>query len=423
LPIGPRAPGPALGHEGEEPGRSVLVISRCACSYGKSQGGADVLARRHAAALSQSGFSVCLIAGSAVALPAGNHVLLVPPRSLLAMRTSGGALNPMYLFNELMNVIRAARRGNQLLQRAPFNLVVCNHSVATLLTRFRNPQQVIIHYVHDSLHAHRNVSRVAAKPLRWVMNDLLEILAARTANHVFCVSQGIADQLEEAGIPSSRIALVPPLVTGPSGMALETASLPIDDRAAAFSPFVLSVGQQTGRKRFDLLIRAMKWVPPNFSLVLVGEGPLHESYGKLVAEERLSSRVHILGGITDVELSRLYARAALFALVSESEGFPVAVSEARAIGRPVLVASPAASLWSQQRDDGLHLIPRLPSPRELGETIRSLLAVSGHTEDAPRSSQSVLPGPLVPDNGIIDLYSRLLDGANFPLNPVARRDG
>ena len=410
--------------EGSGDGRpTVLVVSRCSRSFGSSHGGADVLARRHAVTLARSGLDVCLVTGPAGDLPSGLRVETVTPSERVVMRSSAGALNPLFLFNEFINVLRGARRGQKVLRHSDFDFVLCNHSTATLWLKLRNPRQFTIHYVHDSLHAHRTTSRAIAKPLRWFLNDLLEFLAARVADRIFCASEGIAEQLRAARIPPSKIVVAPALLSERWTLGLGAISGNLLGKSAAYSPYILSVGQQTGRKRFDLLIRAMKQVPPHVSLVLVGDGPLHGTYRQLVHDEGLHDRVRFLPGVADEELFGLYSQARLFALVSENEGFPVTVTEARSLGRPALVASPAAATWARETKEGLQLIPHLPSPQELGKSMSDLLE-----EPPPESVDVAVPrslrdGPPGAEQSLLELYPPSRKDRGFPPNSMSQNGG
>lgn len=390
------------------PGRSVLVVSRCSLEFGGSQGGADVLAYRHAAVLARSGVAVCLVSGLNLTLPNDGEVVKVCPTQVLYSRPNAGKLNPLFLLNEFFNVVRGALRGLRVLRTRTFDLVVTNHSVATLMTRIRRPHQRVVHYVHDGLHAHRYVSGFARKLTRFVLNDVLEVLAARVADRDLCASTGILHQLREFGVPASKTVAIAPLVGSLATNAKGTPmSLPNAD-FAPYVPYVLSVGQQSGRKRFDVLIQAMKEVPSNVSLVLVGDGPAHDSYRELAKQEKLVDRIRFLRGVSDDQLAQLYSRAELFALVSENEGFPITVAEARAMGRPVLVASPAAGSWSEEEDAGLNVIPYIPAPMELGKRLAAVLASYWAGNSGRKDSPRVALTKRVREGDVVATYAEFL---------------
>lgn len=101
---------------------------------------------------------------------------------------------------------------------------------------------------------------------------------------------------------------------------------------------VVCVANLTPVKNHELLVRAfarMRPQRPEASLVLVGQ--LREttaSVRRTVAELQLQERVVLSGPRTDVP--RIVRAADAFALASHSEGLPVSLLEAMALGKPVV---------------------------------------------------------------------------------------
>jgi D-inositol-3-phosphate glycosyltransferase len=89
---------------------------------------------------------------------------------------------------------------------------------------------------------------------------------------------------------------------------------------------VLFVGRLVEKKGYDLLLSA---ADPAYDLVFAGDGS---------ERRRLDGRpgVHHLGALPPVELADVYRACDVFALPSESEGFPLTVQEAMASGLPVV---------------------------------------------------------------------------------------
>ncbi|MCI4351795.1 MAG: glycosyltransferase [Thermoplasmata archaeon] len=343
--------------------------------FGESRGGVDVLARRHAVALEQSGSRVVLVYGSEAGQGGVSRVVHVPAtRFLVGRHQPRSALPFLVLLNEFVNVIRGSLVASVFLDRESFDLVVSNHSITTLLIRLLHPRAAVVQYVHDGLHAHRHVRGAMGKTVRYLLNDVLEYVSAGLAQHVFCASDGIRDQLVELGLLPSKLTVVPPLLMkagAPTQVATESS---IDSREfQSFTPYILSVGQQSGRKRFDVIICAMKEVSPETTLVLVGDGPLHDSYVRLVREEGLENRVVFSKGTDETTLRALYSNAALFVLVSENEGFPVTVAEALSFGGRALVASPSVATWPESPHWTLVTIPEIPTPGRLAVQVNGLL--------------------------------------------------
>jgi GalNAc-alpha-(1->4)-GalNAc-alpha-(1->3)-diNAcBac-PP-undecaprenol alpha-1,4-N-acetyl-D-galactosaminyltransferase len=100
---------------------------------------------------------------------------------------------------------------------------------------------------------------------------------------------------------------------------------------------VVAMGALVVHKGFDLLIEAfgsVKLKYPDWSLTILGEGPLRRELEKKVDGLGLSGRVRLPGQVAD-PLSELRT-ADLFVLSSRFEGFPNALLEAMACGLPVI---------------------------------------------------------------------------------------
>jgi glycosyltransferase involved in cell wall biosynthesis len=129
---------------------------------------------------------------------------------------------------------------------------------------------------------------------------------------------------------------------------------------SARGSIVLAVGRLVPQKGFDLLIDAFATVVqrhPNWSLVIVGEGPeearLRGMAGGLLARGAVTFR----GAVTD--LARYYRCAGLFVLPSRFEGFPNVLLEAMASGCAVIAADCPAGPSEIVRDgiDGSLVAP------------------------------------------------------------------
>ncbi|WP_370073165.1 glycosyltransferase family 4 protein [Novosphingobium sp. THN1] len=90
-------------------------------------------------------------------------------------------------------------------------------------------------------------------------------------------------------------------------------------------------------KNLPRMVRAMKDLPPDWHLVILGEGPEREAITAEAIRLELGHRVHLPGHVADPSLA--VGLFDLFALSSDSEQAPLSVIEAMAAG--LAVASPA----------------------------------------------------------------------------------
>jgi len=90
-------------------------------------------------------------------------------------------------------------------------------------------------------------------------------------------------------------------------------------------------------KNLPLLVRACAGLPPEWQLVILGEGPDRAAIQAQAAALGMSGRLHLPGFVKDPATA--VGLFDLFALSSRSEQFPISVVEAMAAG--IAVASPA----------------------------------------------------------------------------------
>lgn len=121
---------------------------------------------------------------------------------------------------------------------------------------------------------------------------------------------------------------------------------PIRDRQPDTRPaIVLEVGRLDPIKGMADLVRAMRLVADHrddIVVEIVGEGPQRGELEALIAELRLDHRVTLLGAVPRGEVTARLEAAAVFAFPARrdrrntSDGIPVALMEAMAIGVPVI---------------------------------------------------------------------------------------
>lgn len=98
---------------------------------------------------------------------------------------------------------------------------------------------------------------------------------------------------------------------------------------------VISVGRASFEKNVDLVIRSMKLMPEDVSLLVVGSGPALDGWKKAAEECQMTGRVTFAGFVENSLLPAYYSAADAFVSASVFETQGITAVEAMACGLPV----------------------------------------------------------------------------------------
>lgn len=191
----------------------------------------------------------------------------------------------------------------------------------------RVPLVVTIHDV--SFFAHPEWFR----PREGLRRRFLTSRAARSASAILTDSEFSRTEIAaHLRLDPARIHVIPP------GVAPRHRAGPPGPR----EPLVLFVGSLFNRRRLPELIEAFSLAAqdlPGARLVIVGDNRTWppQDLDAVAARYGMSDQVRIARYVEDGELAALFARAAVFAFLSEYEGFGLTPLEAVAAGMPIVV--------------------------------------------------------------------------------------
>jgi glycosyltransferase involved in cell wall biosynthesis len=176
----------------------------------------------------------------------------------------------------------------------------------------------------------------------WQSPSLLQRLALRRCDRVFCVSRYTRDRLAVL-MPW----LTPRLRVVPNALDPDLLDRPVPaPPPVGLPPVILCVGRLCAAdayKGYDQLLRAFALLPvsafrsePDLvpRLRFVGDGDDRSRLEALASELNVAHRVEFSGRLDDAELRRAFADCTCFALPSTGEGFGLVYLEAMAAGRP-----------------------------------------------------------------------------------------
>jgi len=208
----------------------------------------------------------------------------------------------------------------------------------------------------------------AAGGVTGVIYRVLELIVARSADSVLCVSPDLEERMRAAGARRVGRALVPADDVSAETRAVLPGPLPGDpdpDR-----PIVLAAGRLAAQKGFGTLLEAASsWrdIQPDPLVVIAGEGPLEGELKARAATLGLDAR--FVGHRDDVPA--LLASAAVFVLPSTWEGQPLILQEALRAGAPV-VATRVGGTPELTGEDAALLVPAGDAVR-LADAVRAVL--------------------------------------------------
>ena len=232
---------------------------------------------------------------------------------------------------------------------------------------------------------------------------VLELIVARRADSVLCVSADLEQRMRAAG--ARRVAHAPVPAYPVPGLAGVSAPEPtpgttpgpppkpaVTDAGPA-RPLVLAVGRLAPQKGFGTLLEAASsWrdIKPEPVLVIVGEGPLEAELKQQAAALHLDAR---FPGHRD-DVPALLAAAAVFVLPSVWEGQPLILQEALRAGVPV-VATRVGGTPELTGEDAALLVPP-GDPDQLADAVRAVLtdpALATRMRQAALDRARALPSP------------------------------
>jgi glycosyltransferase involved in cell wall biosynthesis len=156
-----------------------------------------------------------------------------------------------------------------------------------------------------------------------VRGRLARFLAVRLASQIVVLTESDVDAYNRLYSPTGRVICIPNIVKIPQTKKTKRKNE------------VLAVGRLMPQKGFDLLLKAWTEVCtqiPDWTLCIVGEGPLRDVLVKQTANLGITNRIRF-EPFSDVPFD-LYAQCGIFVLSSRFEGLPYVLIEAMACGTP-----------------------------------------------------------------------------------------
>ncbi len=193
--------------------------------------------------------------------------------------------------------------------------------------------------------------------------------AAQEAAGLLAVCRALKDDMAALGMDAGKIAVH---YTGcdqeefrPVDGSAVRARLGID------GPVIATLGALIERKRQDLVIEALAWLP-DVTLLLIGKGEREADYRALAQACGVESRVHFVGAVPHDALPEGLSAADVLVSPSDSEGLANAWVESLACGTPVVVSEAGGARELVSSDIAGRVVPQ--EAGAIAAAVRELLA-------------------------------------------------
>lgn len=157
------------------------------------------------------------------------------------------------------------------------------------------------------------------------------------ADAIIAVSRGVAEDLAEiTGIPIDHFKVIPNPVVSENLYSMAREEVDHKWFRNEGPPVIIASGRLTRQKDFPTLIKAFKLIREKMAarLVILGEGRDREKLERLAETLSIKEDLYLPGFVANPY--KYISRASLFALSSAWEGSPNVLTEALAIGVPVV---------------------------------------------------------------------------------------
>ncbi|MDQ4502983.1 glycosyltransferase family 4 protein [Sinomonas sp. ASV322] len=219
---------------------------------------------------------------------------------------------------------------------------------------------------------------------------LTERLVLNRARMILTLSDFIAGEARELGVPAKKIKIIPGgldevrFALGLTGVSASAVSTPSGPRLFAARRFV----ERTGVEQLVEAMAAVRDVIPGVTLRLAGSGPREAQVRALVEKFDLEKVVQLLGRIPDDQLVLEYKDATLTVTPTlYLEGFGLSTAESLSVGTPALV-TPVGANPELVAELSPSLVADGTSAADLSRALIRLLGDSGYLEELRGRLQS-----------------------------------
>lgn len=337
--------------------RPHIAIACLACG---GEGSVGAVAVHHAVELSKY-LRITLVSDSFPdTMPKEVNLDKVTPRRFDYLRRFCHVPNEYAFAKAVRKSIGALHENN------PTDMLICHsHAVAALSAKplkelFGIPYGLVTHGDIFDRPKGAYDSRLTAF-YKWVTPK-----AYRHADLVLALSPYMASCAIKGGASPDTVKIVPNGID-PADIGLDdTGSIQCITEKAPNDPIkLLFVGRLSVEKGVNVLIEACEILNNrgvNFTLGIIGTGPLEGTIRRMIAAAHLRERITLLGRIERRSLGHYYRRADLVCVTSLSDPLPTVVLESLLSGVPVLGSNVGGIPYMIETDKNGVIVPHVDAP-------------------------------------------------------------
>jgi glycosyltransferase involved in cell wall biosynthesis len=235
---------------------------------------------------------------------------------------------------------------------------------------------------------------------RWFIRPFRPLLSYgfAHASKIQCISNFLASWAREAGAKGEILVI-------PNGVPIERFA---NKHARPLGTTLITTSRLVAKNAVGDIIDALTFLPYEFSLKILGIGPLDGELKEKVRNQNLSGRVEFLGHVPYEEIPQHLHSADIFIRPSLSEGMGSSFIEAMAAGLPV-IATPVGGITDFLKDGETGLFCKVNDPEDIAKQVTKLVSDPVLTERLKENALKMVKEKYDWDLIVEQMKSRVFD--------------
>ena len=161
----------------------------------------------------------------------------------------------------------------------------------------------------------------------------IQYLLLKKAEKIICLSKNYFNHSDELKPFSNKIFIIPPI------QKINLTKLNLKKKNRIIN--IVTVGRLVDYKGHNIAINAIKYLPKNYMLTIIGAGPNKTKILSQISNLNLQDRIKLLDKTSDDLKINILKKATIFLMCSTSraESFGIAILEAISCGLPLVISN------------------------------------------------------------------------------------